>query len=957
MKLQVPFSRRFYRMLLLVFVCLMPLESFQAQDYVTGSFEGEVKDSVTGSPVAGATVRIINQETGVPVAKQTDSSGRFRQGLLPPGDYTITVLKQGYVTLTLQRSLPALRPTVVLPPVPLVPEGTALATATPTPETAVGATPPPGTPPQPTTTSPAQTQTDTSAQSAGVKEEINIFDARRGGTYTEKEVSTLPLGGATLTRTFDELGLLMPGVAPPPQTLGVVAGPGIGAGVGSAGQFSVNGMRSRANNFTVDGSDNNDEDIGVRRQGFFALVPQPIETIREFQMITLLAPAQYGRNFGAQVNAISKSGGNQFHGTVFGLFNSSQLNSRNFFDTSNGNGTAAIRSIAGQAVLDCTGIPLDLNNYFQYTSQCTARNRALTTTNQSGGEDPFTLGQGGFVLGGPIKENKAFFFVSFEKQILNASKEASFAVPTIDQRGIFNSGATGFYIDCLDADPGFNLANCNFANRARFFQDFGFATENHGDAVFSLFPFANNPNGIYGANTFTQSLPSSARGNVASVKYDQNFNLWGKPQTFTARYNFTQDWRDIPVTGEALFSSIRPRVRTQNFSTFLTSELTNSLSNVLRLSYGRTRLVFDELRNPFLIGSQISPNEPFLLNAPRLSNDTLPFDFGVPNAGPVFIRRVGTTECGSGGCGPFDNGIGRVGQVNVAGFSPIGVDVDYFPQSRVDNTYQVADSLSYRTGNHSFTGGVDLRRIDLNSDLPRNARTRLSFNGSPEFDFDPTSPGIFTGNFITGADFAAAGAPSGAFLSLATTGSGIGLRYYELNGFVQDQWHIRRNLTLNIGLRYEYNTPPREVNNIIERTFNDPLLNNPNVSDLNQFVAGRRHIFEPDRNNFAPRVGLAWSPGWFGQDRTTVIRAGYGVFSDQILGAVVSQSRNVFPNFITVNTGGFNGINTTGLNVFTYFNPARGGVCLGGDCVNQFVPLVQPGTLNTFNPALRRVIC
>src|SRR5512133_2320424 len=106
------------------------------------------------------------------------------------------------------------------------------------------------------------------------------------------------------------------GVARPAQTVGTVAGPGVGAGVGSAGQFSVNGLRSRGNNFTVDGSDNNDEDIGVRRQGFLALIPQPIESIQEYQVITLLAPAQFGRNIGAQVNAVSKSGGNQTHGSV-----------------------------------------------------------------------------------------------------------------------------------------------------------------------------------------------------------------------------------------------------------------------------------------------------------------------------------------------------------------------------------------------------------------------------------------------------------------------------------------------------------------------------------------------------------------------------------------------------------------------------------------------------------------
>jgi len=924
-----PTSRLLISLSLLSTIVLMPFSNLRAQDPVTGAIEGYVFDSATKAPIAGALVQFVNTESGAVLAKRTNDRGYYRQGLLPPGEYRIRISIAGYAAPRDQLFTNyATKPNEVRPPMYLVPE------------TSVAATPAPSPTGSPTTQSPPTQPPTTTDESQGgmIASEMNASDARRSDAYTDKEVSSLPLGGATLTRSFDELGLLVPGVALPPQTVSDVAGPGVGPSIGSAGQFAVNGMRSRANNFTVDGSDNNDDDIGVRRQGFFALVPQPTESVKEFQIITALAPAQFGRNFGAQVNALSKSGGGELHGTVFGFFNSNQLNARNVFDTANGTATTPLLSNAGQAVLDCTGVS---------NAACIARNRPITATNQSGEEDSFTLGQGGFVLGGPIKRDKAFFFVSYEGQVLNAAKEASFAVPTVDQRGIFNSGATGFYIDCLDANPGFALANCNFANRAQYFQDFGFPTETHGDAALSFFPFPNNPTGVYGANTFTESLPASARGNIASFKYDQSFSLWGKPQTFTARYNFTQDWRDIPVTGGALFSAMRPRVRTQNFSSFLTSALSNRLSNVLRLSYGRTRLTFDELRNPFLIPSEVSPNASFLLNARRLVNYTLPVANGVPNTGPVLYRTEGTAECGilgAAGCA-FSSGLGRVGQINVSGFSPIGADVDFFPQRRVNNTYQIADTLGYHLANHSFSFGMDIRRVELNSDLPRNARTRLTFNGAPELNF--FGPSVWTGNFLTGIDLAAAGAPSGAFLSLARTGSGIGLRYYEYNFFAQDEWRIRQNFSLSFGLRYEYNTPPRENHNIIEQTFTDPLLNDPNVGDIRTFLAGRTQIFESDRNNFEPRIGFAWSPNIFGQNHTTVIRAGFGVFHDQTLGAVVSQSRNTFPNFVTVNTGGFND-----LFQFDYFNPARGGICYArvmGVCVD-FRPLVQPGTLNTFNP-------
>jgi len=837
----------------------------------------------------------------------------------------------------------------VLPPISLVPESTAAAPAA-TPEPAVAtASPSPAAGPTPvatppTTQPPTSAPTATAAANPGIRQDISTSDARRGGTYTQKEVSTLPLGATTLTRTFDELGLLLPGVALPPRTLGSVAGPGVGPGVGSAGQFSVNGMRSRSNNFTVDGSDNNDEDIGVRRQGFLALVPQPIESIREFQMITLLAPAQFGRNVGGQVNAISKSGGNDTHGTVYGFLNASQLNARNFFDTASGNASSPLFA-GSQPVLNCGNLS---------TSACIASSasRQIRVQNQSDGKDSFTLGQGGIVLGGPlVKETPSrpgrsmFYFFSAEGHVLNAAKEESFAVPTVAQRGLFNSGATGLtFTPFTDINGVFPVGSPNFF----------FPTTLTGDQLFSYFPFPNNPNGVFGANTLTQVLPASGRSRIFSGKVDSNFRLKDRQQFLVARYNFTQDWREIPSTGGAIFSTIRPRVRTQNFSTFLNSELSgpnseSAVFNQLRLSYGRTRLNFEDVpdRTGFLqpsmfgnstdpegvglsqtLGTSIFFNNPndarFLLRAPVLLNITLPntsnFPTTVtPNTGPVLYRPAGyTTE-------NLLNAFGPVGQIIIGGFSPVGVDVFNFPQRRVNNTYQLADTLTLRRGAHSFAFGTDLRRTELNSELPRNARPLITVFGAPRLTGTPITqrdpntgrliPIGFTnltlGNsFISAVDLAAAGVTSGFFQTLSTRGSSnINLRYYQLDFFGQDEWRMRPNLTLSYGLRYEYNTPPTEQNRLIESTFSDPSLSL--VPGLSRFIAGRTKIFDPDHNNFAPRVGFAYSPSLF-DNRTTVIRAGYGLYYDQILGAVVSQSRNVFPSFLTANFAGGGFGNTFG---------------------------------------------
>jgi len=921
--------------LLLFASLILQAASVKAQDTVTGAFEGTVTNSQTGAPIAGASVQIINQLSEVPIAKRTDAQGHFYQGLLPPGIYTIRVTAPGFKTREVEQRLLATRPNQVVPvPVNLDPEGTGV-TAQPTP------TPSPGASPQPT---PRVTATATgAAEEASIVTDINTTDARRGGAFTDKEVSTLPLGATTLTRSFDELALLLPGVAEPPQTLGVVAGPGVGSGVGSAGQFSVNGLRSRANNFTVDGSDNNDEDIGVRRQGFFALVPQPIESIQEFQIITLLAPAQFGRNIGAQVNAISKSGGNRVHGTFYGLFNPQETNSRNAFDTIS-SPSVPVTSLSGQPVLQgCFFGPGGCN--------------PLTVRNDAAGEDPFRLLQGGFALGGPLKRDRWYYFFSGEAQSLKARREVNFAVPTVDERGAFGTGATGIFLDPFLSQffPGIG------------FPAFAFPTTLQGDAVFSLFPFPNNPNGVFGPRTFSQQLPANARGTILSAKTDVNFKAFERQQSFTIRYNFTDDRRIIPVTGGALFSSLEPRVRTQNISTFLNSELTgpnttSPMFNQLRLSYGRTRLIFDEVReqNPeYQIPSNQFPNTPFLLNARLRINNTLPAAPGVPNTGPVFYDTSGTSECGifapSGCPGLIGEGaLGPIGQVNVAGFSPIGVDVFNFPQRRVNNTYQVADNLSWRKGNHNLIFGLDIRRTELNSDLPRNSRTLLTFNGAPRLNFDflgldahgvPILDNFRFEGFIDPTTLIAARAATGVFTTLAQGDSNINLRYYQLNFFGQDEWRIRPNFSLSFGLRYEYNTPPRESSRLIESTFNDPAIAQF-LPGLATFIEGRTRIFEPDRNNFAPRIGFAYSPNLFGRDKLTVIRAGYGLFYDQILGAVVSQSRNVFPRFLTLNTAG--GLPGLGFNIF---NPAapNNGIFIPGQ---GFVPFTAPNTLNVLNPDL-----
>jgi hypothetical protein len=888
-------------------------------DTITGTLEGLVLDNAR-APLAKVRILVINQDTGNQRATLTNTEGRYQITFLPLGVYTIEATKEGFTVIkpTAQPVKTALNKVInTAPEIVMGPVGAATA---------------PVTPKTPTTPTP----TPTPAARDEVGQLTNSNDAARRANADERQLAMVPLAGI---RSFDDFALLAAGVAPPPAVKGV-AGPGIGAGIGTAGQFSVNGQRARSNNFTVDGSDNNDEDVGVRRQGFVSLVPQSIESAREFQIVTQLWDAELGRSLGSQVNAVSKSGTNRIHGSLYDFFNHHSLNARNFFDYTAGDAAAfpltarAQARFSGRAGDDVVPITID--------------GRPVVQRNPSEDVDPYQRNQGGVSIGFPLRRDRTFFFGSFERQDINARQETHFAVPTVGERGLFGSGATG-----LIASDIFNRTNTNSP----------FPTFAAGDNVFSLFPFPNNPIGPYGENTFTQVLPANAEGTIFSLKFDHEFRLFGPEvrHNLTGRYNFTDDRREVPAVGGAIFSGLEPQVRTQNLSLFLNSQLTASLANQARASYGRTRLRFDAIRDSSLPASQFVPDDPFLLNRNVIFNFTQPGDRTV-----TFFSDTAQA----------DQQLGPIGQLLITPYSPVGLDVYLFPQARTNNTFQYADTLTLFRNKHNLKFGADLRRTQLNSFLNRNFRPQVTFTGT--FDQFNLSKCGQPQCFLSGADLAALGVPSGIFqsLSLGAPDSTIGLRFWQQNFFFNDNWRVRRGLTLDYGLRYEFNTVPIEVNRRIENTFSqslptaDPNLTiqlaggtplnaapliagfNSTFAALDDFLDGRKNIFDDDRNNFGPRIGFAWDPlaSSSTQAGRTVVRGGFAMNYDVALGSVVSQSRNVFPTFIPVNLDA--NLFTVGATVFdsgsAIFNPnfllfqivnaGRAGA------VNR---LVTPGTLNS----------
>ncbi|MEW6735052.1 MAG: TonB-dependent receptor [Acidobacteriota bacterium] len=801
-------------LILLLGLFLAPLTFAQT---TTGTLVGQVFEEASGTriPLSDALIQVINQTNGNARTTRSSTAGDYRLAFLEPGIYTIRGTREGFLQDVIVDFPIALnKVTLVIPP-PLV-----LKRLPPTPA------------PTPTPT-PAQS---ISAQDPREKSKfvslVNSADAALRGNFPADQIAALPLPGV---RSVDVLALLVSGVAVPPPTYGV-AGPGVGPGVGTSGQFSVAGLRSRANNFTIDGSDNNDQDIGVRRQGFTALISQSAESVQEFQLTTILADAEAGRNFGAQVNLVSKTGGNQFHGSIYDLLTNDRLNARNFFDLP-GQGQASRRS----------------------------------------GKPSFTRNQFGATFGGPLKADRAHFFFSIERQDINRTEQVHFSVPTAQER------PNRFLIVSQD--------------------------------IFGLYPLPNNPGGPYGINTLTRELNASGEGTLFSIKIDGNFELFNRRQELSGRYNFTDDESIIPAVGGAVNASLGTNVRTQNLSLILTTPINSRIDSLLRFSYGRTRLGFDEQSgSPFIFSS--NPTN-------RINAD---------------LNGDGRADLTSGATGP-------VGQLTIVPFSSIGVDVFTFPQGRTNNTFQIAESVNVSAGRHSLKFGADIRRTQLNSFLDRNFRPQVAFTGGFVFE---VGRGLSLGR---GVDLVNLGVATNIFQTLATSpDSTIGLRFTEAGLFVQDSWRATSRLVISAGLRYDINTVPAEVNNRIERTFtldNFPTpaseLNQPSfVAPFNNAVAalrgildGRSKIYLGDENNFAPRVSFALD--LLGTGRL-VLRGGYGLYYDQILGSVVSNSRNVFPTFIPVN------FDPTFLPVVGNQKPLVSNPAFFS--FNQVFPIVQPGTTN-----------
>lgn len=297
----------------------------------TGQIAGQVTDP-SGAMLPGATVEATNVATGAVRTAVTGADGLYTLPLLQPGLYNVKASLDGFKTAQQD----AVRVTVT-------------ETARAVFQLAVGQI----------------SETVTVTAEATLVETAN---ATHGIVIDQQKVVDLPLNG----RNFTQLGTLIPGVVAPPAGLGGQNGDATPGGFGNAtGGFNVNGMRNQSNNFLMDGATNND----TFNTGF-VLRPPP-DAIQEFKILTHAFGAEFGRNAGAVVNVVTKSGSNTFSGSAWEFNRDDALQARNFFAP----GTQPKPVLKQNQFGTALGGPVVRNKVFGFGYYEGYRNKSGTTTN------------------------------------------------------------------------------------------------------------------------------------------------------------------------------------------------------------------------------------------------------------------------------------------------------------------------------------------------------------------------------------------------------------------------------------------------------------------------------------------------------------------------------------------------------------------------------------------------
>ncbi|MFZ0563377.1 MAG: carboxypeptidase regulatory-like domain-containing protein, partial [Terriglobales bacterium] len=699
---------------------------------------------------------------------------------------------------------------------------------------------------------------------------VDTTSTQLGAVMDARQVSNLPLN----TRDTYQLLQLQPGVM---STIG--SSNTIIYGSDTPGAVSVNGGRGRSNNFSVNGGDAND---------LFANLPtvQPSPySIAEFRVITNTFDAEYGRNSGSVVNVVTKSGTNDLHGSLYEFFRNKVLNANNYCLTA------------------AEGLSCDKPQFNQ---------------NQFGG-----------TFGGPIKKDRTFFFASYEgRRIRQGILSPAVTVPSAQER----PSATQPYADFTDLGSSPFAGNLNNPQLLDNRPGCDLAVGDPGGIpagtpYTTLFPSGQiplacmdptavdllqlvptPPNGGFLIST----VPTEAiRGDQVTARVDHRLN---DKQNLSIYYYFNDDRTNNPFASFELAGADLPGFgdivaeRFQQWNITHNWTISNSMVNEFRFNYNREgQQTFQHPANTELVQNSCPPAPSWLTT--------------VTGPVPCFYGDVASNVYG---IHPFLNA-NREGLpfVSISGGFSLGNDWEgELPQT--GNSFQWADSLTKISGNHTLKFGVDFRRQQFNQFYYYDVNGEFSyFGGGPN---DTGSANLFP-NFLLGLPDTFG---EGSAQNEAVRNTGLYL-------FAQDSWKIRPNLTLNYGLRWELNTPLADKFRHVE-TFRPGQSSTvypcggPNTDCTSEDAIGLVVPGDPGvppgmtqtyYNAFAPRIGIAWSPGSSGK---TSIRAGWGLFYNPIEQLVLSQfgAEPPFGGSTTVSETQFNLPFLGQDGATTYLNPFNG---------------------------------
>jgi len=695
-------------------ICLSLFGFFCAESLLsqveTGRIIGTVTD-VTGAVVPDAEVTIVAVATNRHHTFVTNNGGRYSSGPLQVGEYRVEVQMSGFKRLVREGISLEVQETAVL--------NLQLELGQLTEQVTV-----------------------TAAQDL-----IRTTDASQGQVIDERRVQDLPLNG----RDYIQLGLLSEGAMEPAS----------GARVEG---FSVGGQRTFSNNYTLDGFDNNNNEISASGDQGEAVKPS-VDAIQEFKVQTNAYSAEFGKAAGGVINVTLKSGTNRFHGTVFEFLRNEELDARNFFDRAD--------------------VP------------------------------PFKRNDYGFSVGGPIIKNRAFFFFSHERLYRRESRTVNNTIPTLEmRRGDFSQ------LDSRIFDP----ATFDDTTRARNPFPNNVVPESRFDPVgkklIDLFP---QPQNQRLSQNFLFNPPDTQ--DLERINTRQDFHL---SQSDTVSWMFNHQENDRPASLDLPAPALGGDSRAELVEAYNTGVTWNHVSSPTVVTSTKVgwNIIEDELS--------------FAEEALELGDVNQQIGLNIP---------------------PTDLPV-KFSEVNISGFQNLGAG--NFVGFRDDGQVrQFINDTTWVKGNHSLKFGVNVQAIQNNVVNPRRELGEFRFSG--RFTNDPLS--------ATGGDAAAdllLGTTDSAFISTSTRLDG---RAWLLGGYVQDEWQVRRRLTLNLGVRYEFFRPFEDRHDKLANFDIDTDPQNPRLLLATQ-AAGQRSTLEADTNNFGPRLGLAYQA----IPNKLVVRAGYGIF-------------------------------------------------------------------------------